>query len=332
MGAYITSLVARHSYRSAKMLRPPSGCRSAGAVSIRWQVNCKVQTLLSFSKLTGRLPYAYTRLCGISLICASALPLLGQNHHPAGRDTRAVLAIRAQTYFSEHRHRAAAEAYEELASFLPKSVPVFNNLSVYELRLGLYSGATRAFRTALKLQPGSPPVLINLGLALFKSGGFKDAVPPLREALEADPSSFQAEALLDLSLYAAKEFAQASRTFERISLVSPNHTTVQYLLGQSYLLSSQYRELLVYFRALIKRSPNSVAAHVLMGEAYDGLDRTAKAIDEFEAALAVSPAQPGLRFDLGYLFWKERRFDNAAVEFERNQKRWLGGKIESLSG
>jgi len=56
---------------------------------------------------------------------------------------------------------------------------------------------------------------------------------------------------------------------------------------------------------------------MLMGEALDGLGRAAGAIVEFQAAAAASPTEPQVHFGLGYLFWKERRYDDAEGEFRR---------------
>ena len=57
-----------------------------------------------------------------------------------------------------------------------------------------------------------------------------------------------------------------------------------------------------------------------MGEALDGLGRTPEAIAEFEAAAKISPREPNVYFGLGYLYWKQREFDNAEPEFRLELK------------
>jgi Flp pilus assembly protein TadD len=52
-----------------------------------------------------------------------------------------------------------------------------------------------------------------------------------------------------------------------------------------------------------------------MGEALDGLGRETDATVEFQAAAAASPKEPEVHFGLAYLFWKERRYDEAEREF-----------------
>jgi tetratricopeptide (TPR) repeat protein len=54
-----------------------------------------------------------------------------------------------------------------------------------------------------------------------------------------------------------------------------------------------------------------------MGEALDSLGRDPDAIAEFQAAASASPAEPAVHFGLGYLLWKERRYDEAEREFRQ---------------
>jgi tetratricopeptide (TPR) repeat protein len=54
---------------------------------------------------------------------------------------------------------------------------------------------------------------------------------------------------------------------------------------------------------------------MLMGEALDGLGREDDAIAELQAAAVASPTEPEAHFGLGYLFWKEKRYDEAEREF-----------------
>ena len=56
---------------------------------------------------------------------------------------------------------------------------------------------------------------------------------------------------------------------------------------------------------------------MLLGEALDGLGRDADAVVEFQAAATASPKEPNVHFGLGYLYWKERRYDEAEGEFRR---------------
>ena len=52
--------------------------------------------------------------------------------------------------------------------------------------------------------------------------------------------------------------------------------------------------------------------HILLGQALDASNRTEAATKEFEAAVKASPAPPDAHFGLGYLYWKQQRYEEAA--------------------
>jgi len=54
---------------------------------------------------------------------------------------------------------------------------------------------------------------------------------------------------------------------------------------------------------------------VLLAEALDGLSRPDEAIQELEAALAKSPNEPNVHFDIGYIYWAQQKDDEAEREF-----------------
>ena len=62
---------------------------------------------------------------------------------------------------------------------------------------------------------------------------------------------------------------------------------------------------------------------MLLGEARDNAGDTEGAIREFKRAIEASdsPTLPELRFALGYVLWKLRRYDQAEPEFRRELER-----------
>jgi len=88
------------------------------------------------------------------------------------------------------------------------------------------------------------------------------------------------------------------------------------VLAQSCLSTKQYSCALAEFRQILEQNPDSAAAHMLSGEALDGLGRTVEAIPEFEAAAKAAPREPNVNFGLGYLYWKQHKYDEAKAAFE----------------
>ncbi|MGH9396574.1 MAG: tetratricopeptide repeat protein [Terriglobia bacterium] len=227
------------------------------------------------------------------------------------------LLARAQQLADAKDYAGAAKAYEQLLRIAPDSLQSLNNLGVLDAHLGKYPQAAQAYERALRLHPGSFPLLVNLGLAYFKGGNYRAAIKSLTSAVSIQPDNFQARTLLGMAYYGAKDFNGASGEFEKLIAAKPNNATLQYLLAESYLRSGQDQKLLHYFEQMLRQSPGSVTIHMLMGEADDGLDRTDQAIKEFKAAAALTPNQPDVNFGLGYLYWKNRQYDQASKAFQR---------------
>ena len=67
-------------------------------------------------------------------------------------------------------------------------------------------------------------------------------------------------------------------------------------------------------------NPDAVQAHMLLAEALDGTGKTEDAIKELEAAAAISPNEPVLHFELGYLYFKKGDYDKALPELQQEVK------------
>jgi Flp pilus assembly protein TadD len=54
---------------------------------------------------------------------------------------------------------------------------------------------------------------------------------------------------------------------------------------------------------------------MLLGDVLDAANQVEPATAEFEAAVKAAPSEPEAHFSLGYLYWKQKRFDEACSEF-----------------
>ena len=50
-------------------------------------------------------------------------------------------------------------------------------------------------------------------------------------------------------------------------------------------------------------------SHVLTAEALEGSGRTAGGIAEFQAAAKVGPREPNVHFGIGYVYWKQHKYE-----------------------
>jgi len=245
------------------------------------------------------------RLMSAVLVLSLAVYAAGQTVTPSD-----AIALERQGRTAE-----AEQAWRAVTLQNPRDAGAFASLGVALARQEKYAEAVPAYKKAIALNPKLPGIQLNLGLAEFKLGKFEAAIPPLRAASDADPQSLQARTLLGLSYYGARRFAEAAQEIGLVVKAGPADTELLQVLAQSCLSAKRYSCALEQYQLILQKDPNSSAAHTLAGEASDGLGRTPEAITEFQTAINVAPKEPNLHFGLGYLYWKSRQYDKAAVEF-----------------
>jgi tetratricopeptide (TPR) repeat protein len=187
-------------------------------------------------------------------------------------------------------------------------------------REGKYDLAIEHYKSALRLDPHLPGLHLNLGLAYFKSKRLPEAVAAFEEAVKADSNSFQARALLGMSYYGAARYREAAAQLKTASEAQPENLELRFTLAQSYLWTGQYREATEQVKFLLTRDPDSARVHVLFGEVMDSAGQTGAATAEFEAAAKAPVVPPEAHFGLGYLYWKQQRYEEAGREFQAELK------------
>ena len=246
------------------------------------------------------------KLACIAFALFSAVPANAQAQTPS----------QAQAQEQQGNLPEAEQAWRQVTQANPQDAAAFASLGLVLSRQGKYEQAVPAYRKAMALNPKLPGIQLNWGLAEFKQEHFEAAIAPLSVALAADPQSVQVLTLLGLSCYGAKRFAEAAKYLELPAKSDPKNIELHRVLAQSCLSAKQYSCALAEFRQILEHDPDSAAAHMLSGEALDGLGRTVEAIPEFEAAAKAAPREPNVNFGLGYLYWKQHKYDEAKAAFE----------------
>jgi tetratricopeptide (TPR) repeat protein len=177
----------------------------------------------------------------------------------------------------ERAHRAAGP-----------SALVHHSLGNSLQRAGRLEEALPHYRASLELHAASPEVLNSLGVTLQRLGRVDEAIPYYRASLRLDP-------------------------------MLPH---VRYNLGLAYADKGLSGAALAEWRELARRHPSHLGARVQLGVALAQLGRNAEAARELSAALALLPglASPGevvrARNALGSVLAMQGRLDRAIEQFE----------------
>ncbi len=209
--------------------------------------------------------------------------------------------------------KGAESEWRALVTASPGDYRLWTDLGVSLAHEQHYREAIAAYRKALALNPRATATEVDLGLAYFKQGDFGQATAALRGPA-ALPGNTQAEGLFALSLYGAHRYREAIPHLEKLAAAEPGNSELLQALAQSYLYSREYAKAKAEFETMLARDADSPGVHMLLAQADDALNRTAGATAELRAALAHGYV-PNAHFGIGYILWRDRRYDEAAAEF-----------------
>ena len=213
----------------------------------------------------------------------------------------------------------AEAAWHSIAQAHPNSPEPYGHLGLLEARQQHYKEAVPYYRKALAMNPNIPALRLNLGLALFKGGQLKEAIPEFKTLLKtAPPGSADAQRLtilIGMAHYGLAEYADAAPYLKSAADRDPNNLPLLLALAHSYLWSKQSKYVLDVYHQILTLDPGSAEADMLAGEALDEMKDNAGATQMFRDAVKANPREPNAHFGLGYLLWTQKKYPEAASEF-----------------
>jgi tetratricopeptide (TPR) repeat protein len=259
-------------------------------------------------RTSARLRRYYFALIFLLSFCA-VFPLGAQNDLPS----RATELMRAGKFHD------AELLWRQLEQQYPKDAGIHGNLGVALAQQGKLEPAAAEYHKSLAIKPDQPDVSYNLGVAEFKQGHFSDAIPAFEIVAKEKPEDHRSTVLLGMSYFGLRDYAKASQYLQKASQDDPSNLELHNVLAQSCLWSRQYECALTEYKSILAVNPDAVQAHMLMAQALDAMGKTEEAIKELEAA-RISPNEPVLHFELGYLYYKQRDYDRATPELQLEVK------------
>jgi tetratricopeptide (TPR) repeat protein len=248
-------------------------------------------------------------------VAMAATAGLGQTAATPGNQRQAALALEQQGKNTEAE--AAWRLY--LKAHTANAEP-YAHIGLLEARQEHYKEAVPFYRKALALNPTYPGLRLNLGLAFFKGGELKQAIHEfnllLKTASPGSPESQRLTILVAMAHYGLSEYAEAVPYLKEAAAADAQNLQLRLALAHSCLWSKQYQCVLDTYHEILTLNAESAEADMLAGEAQDELKDHAGAIDQFRAAVKADPKEPDVHFGLGYLLWGQRRYPEAASEFQ----------------
>jgi choline-sulfatase len=156
------------------------------------------------------------------------------------------------------------------------------------LRRQNWEAAAQQLKRCLELNPNFDNAMTGLARALAKLGSIDEARSWLQKALQSNPQNYRAwyqSGLLD----AASNPAATQAEYEKTVSIQPNFSAGQRELGMLLFQQSKFSNAAPHLEMAIELGLEDARLHNFLGICYNRTNRTAKAVQEFQRAIALDP-------------------------------------------
>ena len=241
-------------------------------------------------------------------------------------------AVLARSGFSEDKKKAAVAEESRLRSILGTS---YSDLATSEAIRKEYPAALGYYQEAERWDPATTGLQRNLGVAAFRSQDYQESIRALSQVVTDTSSDAAARAMLGSAYFALDNYREAAKAIAPLGDRAVRDSTLGYawaaslsrlgeltqatqilqeyektdlspdailLVGQLWSDMADYsRAVQAYHRAL-ERDPSLAKAHYFAGLAQLRWQHPNEALEEFNAALQLSPDDPDTKVALGYVY------------------------------
>jgi tetratricopeptide (TPR) repeat protein len=212
---------------------------------------------------------------------------------------------------SEKQYHAAQLELEKANALQPETFEILFNLGQAYLRAGDHAKAELALNRALKLKPDSPETMYLLAQNYADQKKSVDALDLLARAHKLAPQNTDIIFLLVRVSMSQNYFEDAIPLLESGLQIAPKRADLHAALGECYFMSGKVQKAIEEFNALIALDP-SAASYAFMGLSYRHLGRFEEAKKYFQQGLKRDPRNASCLFNLGFI--DERQGNHASAE------------------
>jgi len=209
----------------------------------------------------------------------------------------------------------AVDIFSVAIELNPGSAEALSNLSSALHEVGRYDEAMSAAARALSINPAMNGARNNLGNALLGLGSPDEAVECYDHVLQADPEDAAAWFNRGNAASALGQFDDAVTSFRR-SIELADDARKHFNLANAFYAQGDLEQAAIAYCDAIEREPASVDARVNLSTVLKEMDRLDDAEGILREALALSPEDPDVHFNLALILLQQGRFREGWQEYE----------------
>jgi superkiller protein 3 len=215
----------------------------------------------------------------------------------------------------------AIDNYSKAVEIEPGWLEVHFTMGKLLFRERRVNEALAAFKKAAEIDPNNAEAHYEVGNLYYLAKRPQEALPELEKAVMLQPKSYQNQLLLAKSQYASRQVSEAVASAERAYEIDPT-TDALNLLAKLYFDSRDTTNLRKSVEAYTKLSQSDDYQlegedYLRWGRALSRLQRYAEAIPKYETFLKADSTQMDVYNEVGGLYLREKRFDEAIAAFDR---------------
>ena len=205
----------------------------------------------------------------------------------------------------------AGDGFAEVTKLAPSFAEAHFNLGLVREEEGRLDEAVASLEKAVALKPRLRGANLFLGIAHYKLNHYDRALSAVRKETEAYPKDASAWMWLGVIELAKNQPEEAAVALDRAAQLAPDDADILYHRGQAHLLVSRNS-----YERMFKENPKSWRVHEVLGQIDSDAERYNDAIAEYLEAIRLAPTQPGLHEELGAVYRRAMKADEADAAFQ----------------
>jgi len=255
--------------------------------------------------------HRHVHLAKIMLACLALLLFLDTRLLAQATTEASRVFVQASEAMRRGDLNAAGDGFSAATKLAPAFAEAHFNLGLVREEQGRLREAIASFEKALTLKPRLHGANLFLAVANYKLNHFDDALAATRKETEAYPKDAFAWMWLGVIELAKDRPEEAADALDKAAKLAPGNTDILYHRGQAHLLVSKNS-----YAQMFKIDSKSWRVHEVLGEIDSDAERYNDAIDEYLQAIKLAPTQPGLHEELGAVYRRAMKADEADAAFQ----------------